>query len=141
MNDERQDGALEALARRLGARAAERLDVERIADVVVRRLRDEPRVPRRMRVVPPAWLSLAAGIALLVGGGMMWRRFAPAPIQSASGVAPAGIDLGALSTDQLSDVLRAVDQPLELDPGVSNDTGLEDLTPSELQTLLATLEG
>lgn len=143
MNDELHDPRLEALAQRLGARAAERLDVERTAEAVVRRLREQPRATRRLPRVPrvPAWLSLAAGLVLLVGGGVVWRAARPGRIPPATALAPPGLDLNALSADQLREVLQAVDQPLDVDPGAAADAGLEDLTPRELRALLSTLEG
>ena len=44
MDEELQDARLRELARLLGAGAAERLDVERTAQAVVTRLRQQPRV-------------------------------------------------------------------------------------------------
>ncbi len=136
-----EDAEMRALARDLGARAGDRLDVEQTAAAVVRRLRDQQ--PPVARPRPQwIWLSAAAAVALLLGAGLVWRygqhaaRPAPA-VASAAG----GIDLSTLSTDQLRDLLSTLDQPLEIQPADSSDAGLDDLTPSELRALLGALEG
>jgi hypothetical protein len=130
-----QDTELCARAQSLGAEAAERLDVERTAQAVARRLRDEPRAVRTRLL--PAWLPLAATIVLVFGGGLVWRSLRP----DGSAPAPAGLDLNNLSADQLREVLNAVDQPLDVAPAGSAETGLDDLTPRELRRLLRALEG
>jgi hypothetical protein len=130
-----QDTRLRALAQLLGAEAAQRLDVERTAHAVVRRLRDEPGAAH-VRLLP-AWLPLAATIVLLVGGGLVWRGLRP----DGSAPAPAGLDLNSLSADQLREVLNAVDRPLDIAPAGSAEPGLDDLTPRELRRLLHALEG
>src|SRR5207253_1612225 len=70
---------LEKLAQRLGARAAEQLDVERTAQAVVTRLREAPRVSVVTRLwMQSAWLKVAATVVLLLGTGAvtkaLWRR-------------------------------------------------------------------
>ena len=138
MNDQPlQDTRLRVLAQLLGAEAAERLDVERTAQAVVRRLRDQPRAVR-IRLLP-AWLSLAATIVVVLGGGLVWRSLRPNG--SAPVLAPAGLDLNNLSADELREVLSTVDQPLDVEPTGSTETGLDDLTPRELRNLLRALEG
>jgi hypothetical protein len=133
-----QDTRLRVLAQLLGAEAAERLDVERTAQAVVRRLRDQPRAVR-IRLLP-AWLPVAATIAVVLGGGgLVWRSLRPNG--SAPVLAPAGLDLNNLSADELREVLNAVDQPLDVAPAGSAETGLDDLTPRELRRLLRALEG
>jgi len=133
------DAELRALAQRVGVGPAARLDVEQTAAAVVRRLRDQPAArPRPVWI----WLSAAAAVALLLGAGLVWRHGQdterPAPeIASAAG----GLDLSTLSTEQLRDLLNALDQPFEIQPTDSSETGLDDLTPSELRALLGALEG
>src|SRR5256884_8922978 len=64
------DAKLQEIAQRLGARAAERLDVERTAEAVVARLRTEARAEGRgLGWIQPAWLRIAAGAPPLVGAG------------------------------------------------------------------------
>src|SRR2546425_5599361 len=72
MNDDAtlHDAKLQEVAQRLGARAAERLDVERTAQAVVARLRTEPRAEIRvLGWIRPAWLRIAAVLGLRVGAG------------------------------------------------------------------------
>ena len=138
MNDQPlQDGQLRDLARQLGVRAAERLDPEQTAQAVVRRLREPRQAPgTRWR---PVWLSAAATVALLLGGGLVWRSVRPAIPSSIT--AGQGLDLNDLSAEQLRDVLNAVDQPLDVDATGSLETEIDDLSPRELRSLLRALEG
>lgn len=142
MNDQPlHDEELRALARQLGADAAERLDVERTAQTVLRRLREESRVVREKPALR-TWLPLAAAVALLLGGGLVWRGRQPAPRSAtATAIAPGGLDLSTLSADQLRELLDTMDQVLDVEPNGSSESGLDDLTPGELRSLLSTLEG
>ena len=64
MNDEE----LEKLAQRLGARAAERLDVEATARAVVERLRAERAASERVAAwLPRQWLRIAAALRSTAG--------------------------------------------------------------------------
>jgi AcrR family transcriptional regulator len=131
-----QDAQLRDLAQQIGVRAAERVDPEQTAQAVLRRLREPRQAPTtRWR---PLWLSAAATVALLLSGGLVWRNMRPAPSSATAG---QGLDLNDLSAEQLRDVLNAVDQPLDVDATGSLETGIDDLTPGELRTLLRALEG
>ena len=138
--DQLQDGKLAELARRLGAAAAERLDVERTAQAVVERLRAEPQA-RRWTWIQPAWLRIAAAIVLLVGAGLVTRGLLRGPGGGASVVLPVGADLGDLSAEQLREILTALDQPLEPASAAPQGTGFEGLTERQLRALLRSLEG
>jgi hypothetical protein len=145
MNDDTtlQDGELQEVARRLGARAAERLDVERTAQAVVTRLRTEPRADVRvLGRIRPAWLRIAAALVLLVGAGTVVQRLSldrPTPTSLATA---AGADLNDLSADQLRRVLAEVGQPGGAPETVAwQDLSLEDLSASQLRALLESLEG
>ena len=139
MNDQPlQDAELRALARQLGMQAAARVDPDAMAHAVLRRLRQE-RPPVRRIVWQPLWLSAAAAVVLVLGGGVIWRSLRPTTRPEVT--ASAGLDLNNLSADQLRQVLDAVDHPLDADPTGSAETGLDDLTPGELRTLLRALEG
>jgi len=134
------DAALQDAARRLGAGAAERLDVERTAQAVVARLREEREAPRQVWArIPASWLRIAAALVLIGGASIVARGIWP----RASGVAPQveTVDLGELSPAQLREVLNSLDQPGPQEPVPAQDAGLEDLTPQQLRTLLASLEG
>src|SRR2546429_8325117 len=91
MNDDAtlHDDKLQEVARRLGARAAERLDVERTAQAVVARLRTEPRAEIRvLGWIRPAWLRIAAVLVVVVGAGG-GRRGPGAGRPPTTAVAPA----------------------------------------------------
>jgi methylaspartate ammonia-lyase len=145
MNDDAtlDDGKLQEVARRLGARAADRLDVERTAQAVVTRLRTEPRADIRvLGSIRPAWLRSAAALVMVVGAGvvalnMRVPRFTtPVPSATASG------ELSELSGDELRAVLEAVGQPGGEQQEVSpQDLSLEDLSAPQLRALLESLEG
>ena len=132
---------LEKLAQRLGARAAEQLDVERTAQAVVTRLREAPRVSVVTRLwMQSAWLKVA--VVLLLGTGAvtkaLWRPQALAP----AGGEAAAAGLNDLSTDQLQQLLEVVDTPADgAAPVYPPDASLDDLTAPQLRELLRSLEG
>ena len=134
---------LEKLAQRLGARAAEQLDVERTAQAVVTRLREAPRVSVVTRLwMQSAWLKVAATVVLLLGTGAvakaLWRPQALAP----AGGEAAAAGLNDLSTDQLQQLLEVVDTPADgAAPVYPPDASLDDLTAPQLRELLRSLEG
>jgi len=142
MNDDGtlHDATLQDAARRLGARAAERLDVERTAQAVVARLREERSAPLRGTWTwrRPAWLRIAAALVIVGGAGLvargMWQTpsGAPAPVET--------VDLSDISAPQLRELLQSLEQPGAPEPVSSQDVGLEDLSPAQLRTLLASLE-
>jgi len=145
MNDDAtlDDGKLQEVARRLGARAADRLDVERTAQAVLTRLRTEPRTDIRvLGSIRPAWLRIAAALVMVVGAGVVALNVrvplftTPVPPATASG------ELSELSGDELRAVLEAVGQPGGEQQEVSpQDLSLEDLSAPQLRALLKSLEG
>ena len=145
MNDDAtlDDGKLQEVARRLGARAADRLDVERTAQAVVTRLRTEPRADIRvLGWIRPAWLRIAAALVIVVGAGVVVRSLWHTQHTGTALVAAAGAELNDLSADQLRRVLDAVGQPGgEHETVSSQDVSLEDLSALELRALLESLEG
>ena len=137
MNDEE----LEKLAQRLGAQAAERLDVEATARAVVERLRAERAASERVAAwLPRQWLRIAAALVIAIGGGALALRITRNHGLTGP-VAAAGADLNDLSTDQLHEVLDAVEQPAGEVVVPAQDVGLEDLNEVELRALLESLEG
>jgi hypothetical protein len=129
---------LERLAGRLGARAAERLDVERTTVAVVERLRSD-RTDRGTRWISLVWLRAAALIVLMVGAGLVVKgRLTPRASAADHYVRE---ELQDLSADQLREVLGSLDQTLNdgtLEPA-EDDFG--DLTAEQLRALLQSLEG
>ena len=137
--DDLQDAELRAIAQGLGARAAERLDVDAAAQAVLERLRQTPRTVHWTRR-RPVWLSLAAAAVLLLGTSAVLRNMRQQAKPAPGIVAPAGVDLNDLSPDQLREVLSTFDQ--SWDGAASNaDTEWEDLSAPELRSLLRSLEG
>jgi hypothetical protein len=138
------DRDLDKLAQRLGARAAERLDVERTAQAVVTRLREEPRAPALAWLrMQPAWLRIAAAMVLLLGAALVVRGLLHEPATTSAMVVPLDGDLSDLTADQLRETMSSLDQPLSVETSWEGtiDGALEDLSKNELRTLLRTLEG
>jgi len=145
MNDDPtlDDGKLQEVARRLGARAADRLDVERTAQAVVTRLRTEPRADIRvLGGIRPAWLRIAAVLVMVVGAGVVALNVRVPLFTTPVPLATAGGELSELSGDELRAVLEAVGQPGGEQQEVSpQDLSLEDLSAPQLRALLKSLEG
>jgi hypothetical protein len=133
------DTRLQELAQRLGARAAERLDVERTAQAVVEHLRTNPRVEVWVWM-RPAWLRIAAAIVVFVGAGAIALEMRTG-VRTADSVAATGAELRDLSAAQLREVLDAVGQQDGEQPTVSAlEVGLEELSAPQLRALLESLE-
>jgi hypothetical protein len=135
------DDELEQLAQRLGARAAERLDVEATARAVVERLRAVRAAGERVIFgLPRQWLRIAAALVIVVGGGggAVALRIMRTNHTTLASV-PA--DLDSLSTDQLKQVLDEVGQPGGDVIVPAQDVSLDDLNTVELRALLESLEG
>jgi hypothetical protein len=135
------DDMLHEAARQVGARAAERLDVDATARAVLRRLREASEA-LPVWWAQPAWLRAAATVVLLLGGFALARNVAPPPREPSRSVAYVGEDLTTFSSDQLLDVLQEIGQTGgSLAPSSLQEAGLEDLTAAQLQELLRSLEG
>lgn len=142
MNDDAtlHDAKLQELAQRLGARTAERLDVEQTAQAVLARLRAEPRkTGARWAWIQPAWLRIAAAVVIVVGAGGIARSVFRD--RTSAAVAAAGTELNDLSTEQLRAVLQAVEQPATEETISGQDVSLDDLSAPQLRALLQALEG
>ncbi len=134
MNDER----LEQLASTLGRGAEEKVDLDRVARVVVGRIQEE----QSHRPSRPVWsrsplLRAAALVGVLVAGSLVIRDGAP-PGSTASVEFPGPMALDELSAADLGEVLDS----LTYDAAVSEfvAASLDDLDASQLRELLATLE-
>jgi hypothetical protein len=134
-----EDPQLQELARKLGVRAAERLDVERTTLAVLSQLRQPQRQRTWLVWTQVAWVRAAAMVVLLVGIGVVMQPRAEA-VRTAWDEPPAGA-VQELSADQLTRVLDELDQPVDVTVPAPEDAGLEDLSEPELRALLQSLEG
>ena len=134
-----EDAKVHEAAQRLGAAAAEKLDVEQIAARVVQRLRSAPAAAARPSWVQPAWLRIAAAVLVLMGGGLVLRQVR-SPMVS-HGAHFVTDDLSDLTADQLQDVLNTLDETLDLGSTTLPEDDLEDLDTQQLRAVLRSLEG
>ncbi|HEV8510267.1 MAG TPA: hypothetical protein VGQ48_07415 [Gemmatimonadales bacterium] len=134
----------EELARELGARAAQRLDVEATAQKVVQRLREEPAARRRVWI-PQTWLRIAAAIVIVVGGAVVASRLTPGrhPGVSAHAAHLVADDLSDLSADELRAVLTSFEALVAGDSVAVPESGtdLRELDAQQLRAVLRSLEG
>jgi hypothetical protein len=131
--DERR---IERLARQLGDDRGSGVDPDATAEAVVARLRNHTNRERRWTVEFKV-LRAAAVIILVVGSGLVWNEARQQP----SGPPPFGVPvaLEGLGTGELEHVLDSLDYEAPTSDFVAG--GLDDLSESELQELLATMEG
>jgi hypothetical protein len=132
------DATLRRAAARLGTRAAERVDVEQVAGAVVRRLREPDVVPlaTRLRRATPRWLPLAAALVVLAGGALVARRLMDDAVPATAGAWLDG-DLAELDADQLTELLRTLDQALD---STAAAVDADSLDADQLEALLASWE-
>ena len=138
MNDD--DAKLQDIAKRLGARAAERLNVDQTARAVVERLREQPAA--RSAWVQPAWLRIAAALVILAGGVFALRQVWSGNSDGHAAHFVAD-DLRDLSADQLRDVLATLDETLTRDSTTLPDgtAEMDELDAQQLRAVLRSLEG
>ncbi len=137
-----EDRELERLAKQLGARAEQQIDVDRVAKQVVSRLRNEPqdtgpRVLRMGKRTTRRVLQIAAMLAVVLTGGLVVQNIRVTPTVASEFAVPLALD--DLSELELTDVLDS----LELVGPVRHvgRGGIDDLNASELAELLAMMEG
>ena len=133
------DAKLENLAKRLGASAAERLNVEATTRKVLAELRQAP--ARRRTWIEVHWLRIAAAVVVLIGGGLTVRRILPVPPVREQTNHLVADDLGDLSVDELKDVLDRFDELLDSNGAGVDSTDLRELDAQELRAVLRSLEG
>jgi hypothetical protein len=134
------DTKLENLAKRLGAAAAERLDVGATARNVVAELRRQP--AQRRTWIEVHWMRVAAAVVVLLGGGLVARQTLTVPDVSDHPNHLVADDLGDLSTDQLKDVLDRFDEIVGgTTPLLDSSTDLRELNDEQLRNVLRSLEG
>jgi hypothetical protein len=136
-----EDHELERVAASLGANAAERLDVERVAAGVVARLRTDQaqsQAPRHAWWTAPMLLRLAAALAILVTGGVLTREALRHTAARPSAVVPVPI-LRELTNDELIEVFDSLGVEAPVQEGLA--VGLESLNETQLKELLSLMEG
>jgi hypothetical protein len=136
-----EDHELEQAAGRLGARAARRLDVERVATGVLARLRADQgksRAPRHAWWTAPMLLRLAAALAILITGGILTRGALRHPAPPSSAVVSVPM-LRQLTNDELIEVFDSLGVETPVHDGLA--VGLENLNEAQLKELLSLMEG
>jgi hypothetical protein len=131
MNDDK----LMQAAQQLGARAAERLDVDAAARKVVERLREQPAHRGGPIWVRATWLRIAAAVVILVGGVITLREIRPGgtPDDVTHFIAD---DLRDLSTDELRTLLTSFDQIIGDSVVPDSTSDLQELDAQQLRELL-----
>jgi hypothetical protein len=131
----------ENTARSLGQRAADRLDVEAIAQKVVQRLREEP--ARRPVWIHQTWLRIAAALVIVVGGAFALRQMWPGRASGKHLAHFVADDLSDLSTVELRNVLSSFDDLVASDSVAvpESSTDLRELDAQQLRAVLRSLEG
>lgn len=130
MNDEK----LIQAAQTLGARAAERLDVEATARKVVERLREQP--VRQATWIQATWLRIAAALVLMVGGGLVTARVVKNTQHPTPDTHLIADDLRDLSTDDLRSLLTSFDQIINESVVPDSTADLPELDAQQLRQLL-----
>jgi len=130
---------LEQLAKQLGARAAEGLNVAATAQHVVQRLREQP--VRRTVWYHLTWVRIAAAVVVLAGGAFVLRQMWPT--ETAGHVAHfVADDLSDLSADELRAVLASFDEIVTDSLAVpESSSDLRELDAQQLRAVLRSLEG
>jgi hypothetical protein len=126
---------LETLAKQLGARAADRLDVDASARKVVERLREQP--AQRFVWIHQTWLRVAAAVVIVVGGALALRQFWSTGDTGDHVAHFVADDLNGLSADELRTVLASFDAIVSGDSVVSDSTAdLHELDTQQLRVIL-----
>jgi hypothetical protein len=134
------DSRLEELAKRLGADAADRLDVDATARNVLQRLHDEPAPGTTW--IHHTWLRIAAVLVLVLGGAFALRQVWPGQDSGTHVAHFVADDLSDLSADELQAVLTSFDDLVADDSGaVPESNDLRELDAQQLRAVLRSLEG
>ena len=131
--DERR---IEELAPQLGAERGREVDPDAMADAVVARLRNHTDREHRWTVEFKV-LRAAAAIIFVIGSALVLNEARQQPSDAPSFGMPVVLD--GLGTGQLEEVLDSLDYEVPVSEFVSGE--LNDLSESELQELLAIMEG
>jgi hypothetical protein len=135
------DARIERLAKRLGQRTADRLDVDATARRVVERLREQP--IRRQAWIQQTWLRIAAALVIVLGGTALVVRQSLVTSDAGHTAHFVADDLNDLSTDELRDVLTTLDELISSDSVAvpEGSTDLHELDAQQLREILRSLEG
>ena len=125
---------LNELAGKLGARAAQRVDVEATARRVVERLREQP--AGRPIWVRATWLRIAAAVVILVGGAVTLRQSWPGGETDDHLTHFIADDLRDLSADELRTLLTSFDQIIAESVVPDSTSDLQELDAQQLRELL-----
>ena len=120
-------------AQQLGARAAERLDVDATARKVVERLREQPL--RRTIWFRTTWLRIAAAVVILVGGAITLQIW-PTGTPDDHVTHFIADDLSDLSADELRTLLASFDQIIGENVVPDSTSDLQELDAQQLRELL-----
>ena len=135
-NEDLEDQELVAVARSLGSRAADQLDMARTARGVVARWRADQVRRARPIITTPTFLRIAAAVVLIFAGIETWEQH-PQPVRAALEPADAGLE--GLSAQQLQALLPDVERQVTIVEMTASDAGLEGLSPDELRSVLASM--
>jgi hypothetical protein len=133
--DGMDDNRVEGLAVRLGDGAERRVDLDRVAESVVARLRaEDTQSPTRWPGVR-LWRA-AAAVGVLAGGGLVMRHFTMSSTPEPEPIGPWALE--ELSVPDLNEVLDSLtlDAPIHEYGAVS----LDDLNETQLRELLQSME-
>ena len=130
------DRQLEQVARRLGARAGDRVDVDQTATSVVARLKREPEREKWWRRHMPVLGAVAAAAVMVLWIGIL-SDSGEARFVEGQGLALAQFGLQAMSDEELEEVFDS----LVFDAPVSElaTAGLEEMSVGQLEELLQTM--
>lgn len=128
------EGKLIQAAQQLGARGAERLDVEATAQKVIERLREQP--ARRTAWIRSTSLRIAAALVLVIGGALTLRGVWPTGTPDDDTTHLIADDLRDLSTDELRTLLASFDQIVDESVVPDSTSDLEELDAQQLRELL-----
>ena len=128
-----EDNLMQA-AQQLGARAAERLDVDQAARKVVERLREQP--ARRPIWVGATWLRVAAAVVILLGGTITLRQIWLGGTTDEPVTHFIADDLRDLSADELRTLLTSFDQIITESVVPDSTSDLQELDAQQLRELL-----
>ena len=132
MNDQQ----LEQVARRLGAEAGDRIDVDRTAVAVVARLKREPERLAWWQRHMPVFGAVAAAAVMVLSIGILSESGEPR-LNEQQDLALASFGLQALSDEELEEVYDS----LVFEAPVSElaTAGFEDMSVGQLEELLQTM--